>query len=80
MVRATGIIGSRMHPVTRVLIIYVAAVPAGMARRGSGTGVPDQGTPDRGLAEVRWVSLAEVGLMGNKAEAVRQHLQRTLGG
>ena len=34
LVRATGIIGSRVHPVTRVLIVYVAAVPA--ARPGGG--------------------------------------------
>jgi 8-oxo-dGTP diphosphatase len=80
VVRATGIIGSRVHPVTGVLIIYVAAVPAGKARRGSGASVPDQGAPDRELAEVRWVRLAEVRLMGNMVGAVRQYLQRTLGG
>jgi hypothetical protein len=67
--------------VTRVMIIYVAAMPAGKARRGSVTGVPDQGAPDRELVEVRWVSLAEArGLMGNMAGVVRQYLQPTLGG
>jgi 8-oxo-dGTP pyrophosphatase MutT (NUDIX family) len=82
LVRATGIIGSRVHPVTRVLIVYVAAVPAGKAKEArSGDGVPDWGARDRELVVVRWVSLAEAGgLMGNMAGAVRQYLQRTLGG
>jgi len=48
-VRATGIIGSRIHPLTGVLIVYVTAVLVGeVAAPGSGE-----------LTMVRWVSFVE---------------------
>jgi NUDIX domain len=62
-VRATGVIGSRVHPVTGVLIVYVAA---------DLTGSPDvAGTCSDELAEVRWVCLTEAGeLMDGMARVV----------
>jgi 8-oxo-dGTP pyrophosphatase MutT (NUDIX family) len=69
-VRATGIIGSRIHPGTRVMITYVAAEPEGAA---------DAGAADEELDMVRWVNPMEAeGLMGDMFEAVSQHLRRTL--
>jgi hypothetical protein len=72
-VRATGVIGSRVHPVTGVLIVYVAAELAGE---------PDvAGTCSDELAEIRWIGLAEaVDLMSSMFEAVRWYLQRVLKG
>lgn len=72
-VRAARIIGSRVHPATGVLILYVAAVPAGGANRVAARA--------RELAEVRWVSLAEAAeLMADMARPVREHLRQMLGG
>ncbi len=65
-VRATGIIGSRVHPRTGVMITYVAAVPL------AGTGGVATGQE---LDEVRWVSRAEAQeLMGDMAEPVCRYL------
>jgi 8-oxo-dGTP diphosphatase len=77
-VRATGVIGSRIHPLTGVPIVYVSASEAKVQIREA---VMDStASADRELTEVRWVSLTEVGeLMGDMAEAVRQHLRRVLG-
>jgi 8-oxo-dGTP diphosphatase len=70
-VRVAGILGSRVHPATGVLILYVAAVPADEADRVA--------AGDGEVAEVRWVSLAEAaGLMSDMAGPVRRHLRRTL--
>ncbi len=49
-IRATGIVGNRVHPMTGVLMVYAAAEPAAepdVVADGSGE-----------LAEARWVSLA----------------------
>ena len=71
-IRAEGIIGSRRHPRTGRLIVYVAATPV-----SDPDGVAD-GTE---LAEVRWAGLAEAAeLMGDMSEAVRRHLVRSLDG
>jgi 8-oxo-dGTP diphosphatase len=65
-VRATRVIGSRVHPVTGVRIVYVAAVPPGEA---------DAVAAGDELAEVRWVSPAEAEeLMPGMYEPVRQFL------
>jgi len=70
-VRATGVIGSRVHPQTGVLIAYVAAVPV---EEVNATAVRQE------LDVVRWVSLPEVlELMGDMAEDVRQYLRRPVG-
>jgi 8-oxo-dGTP pyrophosphatase MutT (NUDIX family) len=76
--RATGVIGSRVHQVTGVLVVYVAAVPAADAGdREHLTDFADQ--DDRELAEVRWVGLAEAEvLMHDMFEVVHQHLRLTL--
>jgi 8-oxo-dGTP pyrophosphatase MutT (NUDIX family) len=67
-IRATGIIGSRVHPRTGVPIVYVAAVVVSEV----------SGQADGELAEVRWVSMAEAEeLMGDMFAVVRQHLRRT---
>jgi 8-oxo-dGTP pyrophosphatase MutT (NUDIX family) len=71
-IRAEGIIGSRRHPRTGRLIVYVAATPV-----GDPDGVAD-GTE---LAEVRWAGLAEAAeLMADMSETVRRHLIRSLDG
>jgi 8-oxo-dGTP pyrophosphatase MutT (NUDIX family) len=71
-IRAGGVIGS-IHPLTGRWIVYVAAAPA------DESAVSIDGAEE--LAAVRWVSLAEADeLMGDMFGAVRQHLQRTLGG
>jgi 8-oxo-dGTP diphosphatase len=70
-VRATGIIGQRVHPRTGVLIVYVAAVPL-----DSTSDLVDSGC---GLVDVGWVNLAEARkLMGDMAGVVHEHLERTL--
>jgi 8-oxo-dGTP diphosphatase len=71
-VRATGVIGSRVHPLTGVLILYVAAElmcePSVV------------GTCSDELAEIRWVGLAEAtDLMSNMFEAVHRYLRQALG-
>jgi 8-oxo-dGTP diphosphatase len=70
-VRATWIIGQRVHPRTGVLITYVAAAPVeGVNATAAG----------QELDVVRWVSLTEaLELMGNMAEDVRQYLRRPVG-
>lgn len=66
--RATGVIGSRTHPVTGVFMIYVAAT----ADETSTASAPGDGE----LAEIRWLSPAEAAeLMKDIAPAVRQYLQ-----
>jgi len=67
-VRATGVIGGRVHPLTGVRIVYVAAEVTG--EPGAIRACSDE------LAEVRWAGLAEAGkLMAGMSEAVRQHLR-----
>jgi 8-oxo-dGTP diphosphatase len=68
-VRATGLIGSRMHPRTGVEVIYVIAVPADEADAAAG----------EELAEVRWAGLAEAeDLIVDMFTAVRGHLRGVL--
>ncbi len=70
-IQATGIIGSRVHPMTGVRMVYVAAELAG--EPGVMAGKSGE------LAEVRWASLAEAReRMGGMSEAVRQYLPRML--
>ena len=57
--RATGVIGQRVHPVTRVVIAHVAAVPAGSTRAEIREVLMDSGRDDHELAELRWVTAAE---------------------
>jgi 8-oxo-dGTP pyrophosphatase MutT (NUDIX family) len=70
LVRAIGVIGSRVYPRTGVPITYVAAKPAAgptVIARGSGE-----------LTEVRWVSLAEAqDLMGGMFDLARRYVERT---
>ena len=71
-VRAEGIIGSRRHPRTGRLIVYVAATPV-----GDGIRIAD----GIELTEVRWAGLAEAAeLMDDMSETVRRHLIRTFDG
>jgi 8-oxo-dGTP pyrophosphatase MutT (NUDIX family) len=71
-VRATGIIGQRVHPQTRRLLVYVAAEPV------HGTAVRVAAPAE--LAEVRWVTLAELApLLPAMFEPVRDYLTRMLG-
>ena len=73
VIRATGVIGSRVHPVTGVLIVYVAAVPVNGARALAG--------PYGELAEVRWVGAAEATeLMSGMFGLVREHVRSKLRG
>jgi 8-oxo-dGTP diphosphatase len=70
--RATGVIGSRVHPRTGVRVVYVAAVP--VDDRDAVTARPEE------LSEARWASLGEVtGLMGEMSYPARQHMTRVLG-
>jgi 8-oxo-dGTP diphosphatase len=67
-VRAVQVIGSRVHPVTGVLMVYVAAEPT--------TGPITVARESGELAEIRWVSVAEAEeLMGGIASAVLMHLK-----
>jgi 8-oxo-dGTP pyrophosphatase MutT (NUDIX family) len=69
-VRATGVIGSRVHPVTRVLMVNVAAVPTHKADGVAGIAE---------LTAVRWVTTAKaMELMADMHEPVCRYLQRTL--
>jgi 8-oxo-dGTP diphosphatase len=71
-VRAERIIGSRRHPDTGRLIVYVAATPVS-DKDGVADGIE--------LVEVRWAGLAEaVELIGEMSEAVRRYLIRSLDG
>lgn len=72
LVRATGIIGRRVHPATGRTMIYMSATP-----KSSTTDVW-VGDEDE-LAEVRWVSLREADkLLPGMFEPVRVYLGRTL--
>jgi len=80
-IRATGIIGSRIHPRTGVRIVYVAAAPTsgteGQIREVLNDSVA---LADGELTEIRWVSLAEAGaLMGDMFAEVRRYLRRAAG-
>jgi 8-oxo-dGTP diphosphatase len=68
-VRATRVIGERVHPVTGRTAIYVATEPL------HGTGA--RAVEDSGLAEVRWVSASEMDALtgGTVFELVRQHIK-----
>jgi 8-oxo-dGTP pyrophosphatase MutT (NUDIX family) len=71
-VRATKVIGSRVHPRTGVPITYVAAKPESL--------LPSMLSMSNELSEVRWVSSREASeLMRDMAEVVSRHLCRTLG-
>jgi 8-oxo-dGTP diphosphatase len=73
VIRATGVIGSSVHPVTGVLIVYVAAVPAKGACALAG--------PCGELAEERWVGAAEASeLMSGMFGLVREYLRSKLRG
>lgn len=75
-VRATGVIGSRVHPVTGVRMVYVAAELA----RSAGNRATNADRLSSELAEARWASLAEAGeLMGDMAEIAGKYLQKALG-
>ncbi len=64
-VRATGVIGSRLHPRTGVPIAYVAAVPVDNEGRAMATA--------EDLAEVRWTSPAQAAeLMADMSPAIRR--------
>jgi hypothetical protein len=66
------VIGSRLHPVTAVAMVYVAAELAGEP------GVMADGSGE--LAEIRWAGLAEAReLMDTMAEAVHRYLKQVLG-
>jgi len=71
-IRAGGIIGRRVHPVTNRSMVYMAARPV----RGTEVFVGDEDE----LAEVRWVAPAEAdSLMGGGIyEPVREHLRQAL--
>jgi 8-oxo-dGTP pyrophosphatase MutT (NUDIX family) len=81
-VRAKRIIGDRVHPLTGVRIVYVAAVPASEAEVQIREVLEDSAASAEGeLTDIRWVSLAEAeALMGDMSEDVRWYLQRALGG
>jgi 8-oxo-dGTP pyrophosphatase MutT (NUDIX family) len=72
LIKAGTTIGERVHPRTSRHMVYVAATPAGR-NRNVWVGDPDE------LAEVRWLTLAEVDeLMPDVFPAVRKHLDRVL--
>jgi 8-oxo-dGTP diphosphatase len=67
-VRATGLIGERVHPATARMMVYVAAEPV----RDTVAAALD----GSGLAEVRWVSAEEIDALtgGTLFEAAREHV------
>jgi 8-oxo-dGTP diphosphatase len=72
LVRATGIIGQRVHPNAGRTLVYVAAEPV------NGTAVAVAAEDE--LTEVRWVTLAEADmLLPGMYGPVRDYLTRTLG-
>jgi 8-oxo-dGTP diphosphatase len=72
LIKAGTTIGERVHPRTSRHMVYVAATPAGRSR-SVWVGDPEE------LAEVRWLTLAEVDeLMPDVFPAVRKHLDRVL--
>jgi 8-oxo-dGTP diphosphatase len=71
-VRATGIIGRRVHPKTQTPMVYMSAEPV----RDTHVFVGDT----EELAEVRWVTLTEaVDLLPGMYEPVREHLAQEIG-
>jgi 8-oxo-dGTP diphosphatase len=71
-VRATGAIGSRVHPMTGVSMVYVAAELA------SGPGIVAGRSGE--LTDVRWVDIEDaLSLMSDMAEPVLTYLQRVRG-
>lgn len=81
-VRAIGVIGSRVHPLTGVRIVYVAAVPVSLTGLVIDEAATDSAaSADSELVEVRWIGLAEAGeLMGDMFAAVHRHLRQALEG
>jgi 8-oxo-dGTP pyrophosphatase MutT (NUDIX family) len=81
-VRATGVIGSRIHPRTGVRVVYVGAVLADGNEVHIGEELTDSApSADGALTEVRWVSMREAeGLMSDVFDAVFRHLHRALEG
>jgi 8-oxo-dGTP pyrophosphatase MutT (NUDIX family) len=77
-VRATGVIGGRVHPQTGVPIVYVAAVLASKTGAQISEALTDSAASVKDeLTEVRWVGLAEAReLMGDMFGPVRQYLKR----
>lgn len=76
-IRATGVIGSRIHPRTGVPMVCVAAVLASEAEVRVREALTDSASCE--LTEVRWVSLAVAGeLMGDMSDTVHQYIGRTL--
>jgi NADH pyrophosphatase NudC (nudix superfamily) len=72
LVRATSVIGRRVHPKTGRTMIYMSAEPT----HGTKVFVGDA----EELAEVRWATLAEADeLLPGMFEPVREHLVRTIG-
>ena len=71
-VRATGIIGRRIHPKTQTPMVYMSAEPV----RDTHVFVGDT----EELAEVRWVTLSEaVDLLPGLYDRVHEHLAREIG-
>jgi 8-oxo-dGTP diphosphatase len=69
-VRATELIGSRVHPVTGVRMTYVATTPEDEAAI---VAAGDE------LVEVRWVAVARpCALMPGMADPAREHLRKIL--
>lgn len=79
-VRAAGVIGIRVHPVTGVVITYVATVPEDGGGEQIRHSVADSAAADGELVEVRWVTLAEADELtdGQVYEAVHGHLGQVL--
>jgi NADH pyrophosphatase NudC (nudix superfamily) len=72
LVRATGVLGRRVHPKTRRTMIYMSAEPT----HGTRVFVGDEDE----LAEVRWATLAEADeLLPGMFEPVREHLAQKIG-
>jgi 8-oxo-dGTP diphosphatase len=73
-VRATGVIGGRVHPRTGVRIVYVAAVPTYGALEDSAD------SPSAELSDVRWVGVAEADELMDGAiyEPVRHYVRGVL--
>lgn len=72
LVRATSVIGRRVHPKTGRTMIYMSAEPT----HGTKVFVGDEDE----LAEVRWATLTEADdLLPGMFEPVRDHLVRTIG-
>jgi 8-oxo-dGTP diphosphatase len=72
IVKASALLGERVHPQTARHMIYLAASPT----HGTDTHVGDEAE----LAEVRWVALAEAEqLMPGMYEPVREYLAQELG-